>query len=276
MEVSEVSTAELAGMGAPYNPRTIADHDLEALRRSLRFFGTVEPIVVNRRFKRIIGGHQRVRAAEVEGIKSLPVVYVDLDEPSEKQLNLALNKISGEWDLDKLAVVLADLQSAGADLGLTGFSDSEIEELVAGLDEPRDGLTDPDAVPEPPDEPATERGDLIVLGQHRLLCGDSASPEDVARLLDGAEIQLVNTDPPYNVKVEPRSKAAIAAGGKGKGAISKKQRAAAGKPEKLRPRDRELKNDFLSDEDFQELLGAWFKNLADGLVPGRAFYLWGG
>ena len=134
MEVSEVSTAELAGMVAPYNPRTIADHDLEALRRSLRFFGTVEPIVVNRRFKRIIGGHQRVRAAEAEAIDTLPVVYVDLDEPSEKQLNLALNRISGQWDLDKLAGVLGDLEAAGADLAFTGFTDAEIEQLVAGDD----------------------------------------------------------------------------------------------------------------------------------------------
>ena len=108
-----------------------------------------------------MGGHQRVRAAETEGIDRLPVVYDDLDEPSEKQLNLALNRISGEFDTEKLAAVLADLEHAGADLALTGFTDSEIDELVRGLDEPQDGLTDPDAVPEPPDEPARRPRSLL-------------------------------------------------------------------------------------------------------------------
>src|SRR5213594_2194387 len=109
MDVTDVAVTELASMAAPYNPRTISDHDLGALRRALRFFGTVEPIVVNRRSGRIVGGHQRVKAALEEGIKELPVVYVDLDDPSEKQLNLALNKIGGEWDAEKLEVLLAEL-----------------------------------------------------------------------------------------------------------------------------------------------------------------------
>ena len=272
-------------MHAPYNPRKISDHDLEALRRSLRFFGTVEPIVVNQRSGHIVGGHQRVRAAEAESIETLPVVYVDLDDPSEKQLNLALNRISGEWDLEKLAAVLGDLGAAGADLGLTGFTDAEIAELTSALDEPKDGLTDPDSIPEPPDEPATQLGDLIVLGRHRLLCGDSADPEQVARLLDGQRIQLVNTDPPYNVKVEPRSNNAIAAA-KAAGHHQKndqrhvdlKRYPKKDKPtsRKMRPRDRELANDFMPDEAFAKLLRAWFKNLADALEPGRSFYLWGG
>ena len=82
MQIVHVATSELAGMAAPYNPRKISDHDLDRLRRSLKFFGTVEPIVVNRRSRHIVGGHQRVRAAEAEGIDSLPVVYVNLDDPS--------------------------------------------------------------------------------------------------------------------------------------------------------------------------------------------------
>ncbi len=127
------------------------------------------------------------------------MVYVDLDEPSEKQLNIALNRISGEFDLDKLAAVLGDLQEAGADLGLTGFTDAEIEELCR-VDDPVDGLTDPDAVPELPEEPATQPGDLIRLGEHRLVCGDATNAEAVARLMDGAVAACMWTDPPYGVE----------------------------------------------------------------------------
>ena len=293
MEIAQVGTGDLAAMASPYNPRKISDHDLAALQRSLRFFGTVEPIVVNRRSGHIVGGHQRVRAAEAEGIEALPVVYVDLDDSSEKQLNLALNRISGEWDLEKLAAVLGDLERAGADLGLTGFTDAEIEELTRGLDEPGDGLTDPDAIPEPPDEPATQLGDLIILGEHRLLCGDSADPEQVDRLLDGQRMHLVHTDPPYNVRVEPRSNNAIAAGLSTKGNVPNEQRERVAKTHhqqldlarhpgkskptgKMRAKDRVLDNDFLPDDEFVQLLDAWFGNLARALDPGRAVYLWGG
>ena len=290
MDVTDVRTDDLMRKAAPYNPRTIADHDLDALRRSLRFFGTVEPIVVNKRSDRIVGGHQRVRAAQAEGIESLPVVHVDLDEPSERQLNLALNRIHGEWDLEKLEDVLRELETMGADLDLTGFTQIEIEELLRGDDTPLDGLTDPDSIPEPPDDPKTQPGDLIILGDHRLLCGDSANAEDVARLLDGVRVQLVNTDPPYNVKVEPRSNNAIAMGLGTKGNVPNAQRErlhhqgldlarrpGAAKPTgKMRAKDRVLENDFVSDDQFRTLLAAWFQNLSDALELGRSFYIWGG
>src|SRR5438093_543504 len=129
MDITNVETAALSRMASPYNPRRISDHDLEALRRSLKFFGTVEPVIVNRRSGHIVGGHQRVKAALEEDIEELPVVYVDLDDPSEKQLNLALNKIGGEWDSEKLEVLLAELKAGGADLELTGFTDDEIAAL---------------------------------------------------------------------------------------------------------------------------------------------------
>jgi len=106
MEVVTISTTELRQMASPYNPRIISDHDLAALARSMNEFGVVEPVVVNRRTGRIVGGHQRVKAAEASGIEELPVVYVDLDEAAEKQLNIALNRISGEFDLEKLSDLL--------------------------------------------------------------------------------------------------------------------------------------------------------------------------
>ena len=199
MEIVEIETDRLAAMAWSGNPRKISPHDLEALQRSLRFFGTVEPIVVNQRSGNIVGGHQRVKAAEAEGIATLPVVHVDLDEPSEKQLNLALNRISGEFDLERLATVLGDLEAAGADLQFSGFTDEEIERLVHGDDVPGEGQTDPDTVPDLPEEPAAQLGDLITLGDHRLICGDSTDAKTVSRLMDGDRATCMWTDPPYGV-----------------------------------------------------------------------------
>jgi len=278
--VTLIETSKLRDMAAPYNPRTISDHDLAALGRSMTTFGVVEPVVVNRRTGRIVGGHQRVRAAEVQGIAELPVVHVDLDEVQEKTLNLALNKISGAFDVDKLSEILKELDSLGADLDLTGFSDVELDSLIRGLETPEEGLTDPDAVPEPLDEPATQPGDVITLGQHRLMCGDSADLEQVKTLLGGERIHLVNSDPPYNVSCEPRSNNAIAAAGKGRKhhqGLDLARHPEKSKPTgKMRARDRALQNDFVTEEEFDRLLRSWFGNASWSLEPGRSFYLWGG
>ncbi len=289
MQVVNVDTSALVAMGAPYNPRKISKHDLAALRASMRTFGTVEPIVVNQRTNRIVGGHQRVAAASLEKLDHLPVVYVDLDDVAEKQLNIALNRIHGEWDEDRLAELLRDLESQAADLSLTGFAEDELSKLMFEVGA---GLTDPDDIPEPPDVPATQRGDLIVLGNHRLLCGDSASPQLLELLLGGERIHLVNTDPPYNVKVEPRSNNAIASGVGTKGNVPNAQRqrvmhhqgldlarrpgAAKRTTTKMRAKDRVLDNDFVSDAAFDQLLSGWFGAIANALEPGRAFYIWGG
>jgi DNA modification methylase len=170
----------------------------------------------------------------------------------------------------------------GFDLNLTGFSGDELLRLLDS--DGNAGQTDPDDVPEPPDEAITQPGDLWILGKHRLLCGDSSKPEDVDRLLDGAQIHLVNTDPPYNVKVEPRSNNAIAAGlSSFAGTTHHQQLDVERHPEKakattkkLRAKDRPLINDFVTDEEFDRLLDAWFGNMSRVLLPGRAFYIWGG
>ena len=280
MQVKMIETQKLVSMVAPYNPRSISDHDLSALGRSMLTFGVVEPVVVNKRTGRIVGGHQRVKAAIGAGIAELPVVHVDLDETKEKALNIALNRISGEFDVGKLSELLKELNVAGVDLDLTGFDQSELDDLLGGFETPDEGLTDPDTAPEPPDDPATQPGDLITLGRHRLLCGDASDPEQVATLLDGESVQLVHMDPPYNVKVEPRSNNAIAAAGKSRkhhqgldlARFPKKSKPTG----KMRARDRALENDFVSPEEFERMLRAWFKNAADALEPGRGFYLWGG
>lgn len=131
--VEHVPVEVLVAMAAPYNPRTITDHDLEALRRSMRKFGVVEPVVVNRRSKRIVGGHQRVRAAQLEEIEALPVAWVDLSEDDERALNLALNRIHGEWDDGKLRELLGHLETSGVDLNLTGFDPNELENYLGTI-----------------------------------------------------------------------------------------------------------------------------------------------
>src|ERR1035437_6942177 len=165
LKSESVPVTKLLGMGAPYNPRRIDPDQLAALRRSMATFGAVEPVVANRRTGRIVGGHQRVKAAEAEGIETLPVVWVDLDETGERQLNLALNRISGEWDEDKLGELLLEMSKAGADIGLTGFDDSELQKILADLRRRQRG--DPDDVPEAPAIATTKPGDLYTLGKHR-------------------------------------------------------------------------------------------------------------
>jgi DNA modification methylase len=163
-----------------------------------------------------------------------------------------------------------------------GFDTDELAKLLdPGV---KEGLCDPDDVPAPPDAATTQPGDLWILGEHRLLCGDSAAPEHVDRLLNGASVHLVNTDPPYNVKLEPRSNNAIAAGlSSFQGTTHHQGLDLARHPnkskptqKKLRAKDRPLANDFVSDEEFERLLLAWFGNIGRVLEPGCAAYIWGG
>src|SRR6185369_9657350 len=142
---------------------------------------------------------------------------------------------------------------------------------------------DLDEIPEPPETATTRKGDLWILRNHRLLCGDSASREDLDRLLAGAPIHLVNMDPPYNVKVEPRSNNAIAAGLSSFTQTHHQKLDVSRHPEKSKPttkrmraKDRPLANDFVSDAAFADLLSKWFGNASRVLLPGRAAYIWGG
>ncbi|MFH0910452.1 MAG: ParB N-terminal domain-containing protein, partial [Planctomycetota bacterium] len=267
----------------PYdkNPRK-NDGAVDAVANSIREFGFRVPIVVDEQGV-IVAGHTRLLAAQKLGLKEVPVhVAVGLTPEQIKAYRLADNKLHelSTWDYDLLPIELSDLRGMDVDLELLGFSSEELEKMLGATG--TEGLTDPDAVPEPPDEAVTRAGDLWMMGEHRLLCGDSSKPEDMERLLDGARIQLVNTDPPYNVNVAPRSNNAAvtaAAGGAYMGqqgmdaAISARKHATH---DKLRPRDRPLANDFISDEEFARLLRAWFGNIRRVLEPGRSFYIWGG
>jgi DNA modification methylase len=270
----------------PYenNPR-LNDAAVDAVAASIRAFGFLQPIVVDEEGV-ILAGHTRYKTALKLGLETAPVLVAAGLAPAEaKAYRLADNQAAAlsHWDGDKLALELAELQGMDFELNLTGFSADELLRLLGS--ETNEGQADPDAVPEPPDEATTQPGDLWLLGKHRLLCGDSCKPQDVDRLLDGSPVHLVNTDPPYNVKVEPRSNNAIAAGlcsfagygnsDPGRDAVRCPEKAQpTGK--KMRAKDRPLANDFVSDEAFDRLLKAWFGNIARVLLPGRAFYCFGG
>ena len=256
----------------PYerNPR-LNEAAVSAVANSIGQFGFRQPIVVDTAGV-IVCGHTRWKAALQLGLEKVPVhVAKDLTPAQIRAYRIADNKTSelAQWDLDLLPAELRELEIENFDLESIGFSEEELNRLL--YDDLRDGETDPDTVPEPPDEPITRPGDLWILGEHRLLCGDSGQANEVDRLLDGAKIHLVNADPPYNVRVEPRSNNAIAAGNS-----SFRKQSSACNGTKLRAKDRSLVNDFVSDEEFDRLLKGWFGNLARVLEPGRAFYLWGG
>jgi DNA modification methylase len=267
----------------PHNPRH-NDHAIDAVAASIQAFGFRQPLVVDEA-SMIVVGDTRWKAAKKLGLIVVPVhVAVGLTPAQCKAYRLADNKCAelADWNDDLLVQELADLQKMDFDVDLLGFSAEELTRLLDTASSP--GLTDPDDVPQPPDEPITQPGDLWVLGHHQLLCGDAAKPEDVDRLLDGATIQLVNTDPPYNVKVEPRSNNAIAAGlSSFAGTTHHQGLDVARHPDKAKPttrklraKDRPLTNDFVSAEEFDRLLHAWFANVTRVLEPGRSFYIWGG
>jgi len=251
----------------PGNPR-LNDAAVDAVAEPIRQFGFRQPIVVDEESV-IIVGHTRYKAALKLGLDKVPVhVAKDLTPEQIKAYRIADNKTAelADWNYDLLPVELSELQGMDFDLGLLGFSEDELAKLLdPGV---KEGLTDPDEVPEPPDEPVTRPGDLWVLGDHRLLCGDSGNPEHVDRLLDGAKIHLVNTDPPYNVRVEPRSNNAIAAGLSSfqgtkhhqKFDVERHPKKSKATHRKMRAKDRPLENDFVSDEEFDRLLNAWFGN----------------
>jgi DNA modification methylase len=261
----------------PYdnNPR-VNDPAVDAVAASIREFGVRQPIVLDEDSV-IIVGHTRYKAALKLGLTELPVhVARGLTPAQAKAYRIADNQTArlSDWDQERLVSELVGLQAVDFDLDLLGFSAADLDQIIHPGG--KDGLTDPNAIPEPPDEPITRPGDLWILGNHRLLCGDSSKPEDVDRLLDGEPIHLVNTDPPYNVKVEPRSNNAIAAGLSSFQAPETQSKTHHPDGKKMRAKDRPLANDFVSDEEFDRLLAAWFGNMARVLLPGHGFYVWGG
>ena len=203
MIIEKKNTADL--LPADYNPRKDlkpGDAEYEKLKRSIEQFGYVEPVIWNQTTGRVVGGHQRLKVLMDMGMTEVDCVVVAMDEEKEKALNIALNKISGDWDKDKLALLIADLQGADFDVSLTGFEPAEIDALFK--DTLKDGVKDDDfdVGAELAQPTMTKPGDVWTLGRHRLICGDSTKAETYDLLMGGTKANLVITDPPYNVNYE--------------------------------------------------------------------------
>ena len=195
----------------PANPRRISDQELETLTRSMREFGLIDPIIARREDKMVIGGHQRLLAARKLGYKTVPVVLADLTVEQARLLNIALNKISGSFDQELLARLLGELKAVpDIDLSLSGFGDDELKKLLKNLDarekkERLESFSYEETLKAAQNTPVAKTGDIWLLGDHRLMCGDSTNPDDVAKLMNNEKASLLSTDPPYLVDYDGAS-----------------------------------------------------------------------
>ena len=204
MNIQQVSVDKLKA--AAYNPRKQlkpGDAEYEKLKRSITEFGYVEPVIWNKTTGNVVGGHQRLQVLKDLGHTEVACVIVELDEKREKALNVALNKIQGEWDKDKLAALLTELDGSEFDVTLTGFEAAEIDELMNAFYSKEAVQDDFDVDEEHKEIKAkgaiTKTGDIWKLGVHRLMCGDSTSSADFAKLMNGNRAQMSVTSPPYGV-----------------------------------------------------------------------------
>lgn len=190
MNIAKVKLKDL--IYASYNPRKALapqDPEYQKIKRSIEEFGYVDPIIINYD-NTIIGGHQRATVLKDLGYEEIEAVIVDLDKTKEKALNIALNKITGEWDMQKLAEVMAELERE-LDATITGFDEEQIQGLIdqineiADLNIEEDNFNTDEALEEI-EEPITQPGDIYILGEHRLICGDATKPENYKKLLGGA------------------------------------------------------------------------------------------
>ncbi len=250
---------------APYNPRKELrpEHaEYQRLLRSMDEFGCVEPLIWNRRTGHLVGGHQRFQILLAKGATDVEVSVVDLPLEKEKALNVALNKIAGDWDDKKLAIVLEEIaQLPDIDLEVTGFDANDLGELLEEVrgpssDEPES--FDPDAALDP-DRPAiTQPGELLALGPHRVLCADATDPLAYRALLGKESARLLFCDPPYNVSYDSR------------------QRPTA--PKRATPKRRwsAIRSDSMSPSKYANWFRRFARSAADSLDPGSSFYIWHG
>lgn len=228
---------------ASYNPRKKlkpSDSEFEKIKNSITEFGYVDPVIVNQDLT-VIGGHQRISVLKTLGYTEIDCVVIDIDKTKEKALNVALNKISGEWNKELLVDLIMDLQSLDYDIAFTGFEPPEIDQLFNEIHSKEIKQDDFDVEKALKEPSITKRGDVWLLGRHRLVCGDSTDPAVFKLLMDGKKANLVVTDPPYNVAYEAK----------------------AGK----------IQNDNLKDDDFYSFLLKAFTNMAAAMEWDASIYV---
>lgn len=243
MEFKKIKIADLKH--ATYNPRVDlkpGEAEFEKIKNSILEFGYVEPIIVNSDMT-IVGGHQRAKVLKELGFDEIDCVVVEIDKTKEKALNIALNKISGDWDFPALAKLLDELKGEDYNVGLTGFDFKEAEKL---WDEymPKNNQEEEEEIPEPPEQPVIQSGDIILLGKHRLICGDATKVEDLSRLMDGKKARLTVTDPPYGISYVGKTEDALT-----------------------------IANDNLNDEEFYNFLLEAFKRVYEVSDDGASLYV---
>lgn len=241
MEIKELPLKELKP--AAYNPRKKlkkGDKEYEKIKQSLLKFGYVDPIIVNEDLT-VIGGHQRLTVLKDLDYETAKCVIVDLPKEDEKALNIALNKITGQWDEALLADLLLDLQESDFNLDLTGFEPPEIDDILSNVHDKELSEDEFDVEEELKKPTVSRHGDIWQLGKHRVICGDSTKSETYKQLLDDRKANLVVTDPPYNVDVEET----------------------AGK----------ILNDNMSDGDFYQFLLSMFTQVENHMEDDASIYV---
>lgn len=241
MEIKELSLKELKP--AAYNPRKKlkkGDKEYEKIKQSLLKFGYVDPIIVNEDLT-VIGGHQRLTVLKDLDYETAKCVIVNLPKEDEKALNIALNKITGQWDEALLADLLLDLQESDFSLDLTGFEPPEIDDILSNVHDKELSEDEFDVEEELKKPTVSRHGDIWQLGKHRVICGDSTKAETYKQLLDDRKANLVVTDPPYNVDVEET----------------------AGK----------ILNDNMSDGDFYQFLLSMFTQVENHMETDASIYV---
>ncbi len=230
----------------PYvnNARTHSPEQITKLRSSLREFGFINPVLIDREFN-VLAGHGRIAAAKEEGINEVPCVFVEhLSEAQKKAYILADNRMSLDagWDDELLKVEMASLQEMGFDVGMTGFDESELADLFADGDKTSAKDDDFDLTAALEKASFVQRGDIWTVGRHRLMCGDATSAEDVAALMNGTKANLILTDPPYGVSFRSSSGLTI-------------------------------QNDSMKNEEFYSFLLSAFQRMVEHLESGGAAYV---
>lgn len=241
MDLRKIKITDL--VPASYNPRKAlkpGDKEYEKIKRSIEEFGYCEPVIVNSDMT-IIGGHQRVTVLKDLGYSEIDCIVIDIDKTKERALNIALNKITGEWNKELLADLIAELQDSDFDVTFTGFDPPEIEQLMNSVHDKEIVEDEFDIEAQLQQPTVTREGDLWLLGEHRLVCGDSTLPETYDLLMAGRKANLVVTDPPYNVDYE----------------------GSAGK----------IKNDKMAEEQFEKFLFAAYVNMEQNMMDDASIYV---